>query len=42
MIIKKNIIFSLEIKGKVTKKKRNDQLQLENIPAQPVYHRRGA
>lgn len=32
MLIKKNITFSLEIKGKVTKKKRNDQLQLENIP----------
>ena len=32
MLIKKNITFSLEIKGKVTKKKRNDQIQLENIP----------
>ena len=32
MLIKKNITFSLEINGKVTKKKRNDQLQLENIP----------
>ena len=32
MLIKKNITFSLEIKGKVTKKKRNDQLQLGNIP----------
>ena len=29
MLIKKNITFSLEIKGKVTKKKRNDQIQLE-------------